>query len=406
MRWEEWLTDNFKPKIWTKNCIHAIVPIPSPNVSGKLGKALDSLKNGRETDPPHNVEATSSKGILDWSNRSGTICTTTVFRPGRGVMRKMTVKERGRVLDFPGTRTIRMTDDELNILIGNKIPGKVITIGMYFLTTWPRQSPIKRRREANDKGGKDRTLKRKWIDPVEEPAKRTTQQIEVETILENEEHEEREDWVTKNIDWKDPSAEHMKDKATRSDGLAILYHLWNDRIANKFGELWNSDEYKDPPSSKIKDGSPGWRAALTKPRFDFADPFDRSKLSRMLRTLRTAAAMYWKKSVKKFFETGSINMGSVMPQGSCNHKRSWGSGCGKSGRNFMVGTEKWINYIFLEMATRLPRRDKRGPVAYVWFRASNQQRLSATVWWLQDKSSGEKEVRQSHYEGLRRAYGH
>jgi hypothetical protein len=50
----------------------------------------------------------------------------------------MTVKERGRVLNLPDTRTIRMTDDEINILIGNEIPGKVIMAGMYFLTTWPR----------------------------------------------------------------------------------------------------------------------------------------------------------------------------------------------------------------------------------------------------------------------------
>jgi hypothetical protein len=116
--------------------------------------------------------------------------------------------------------------------------------------------------------------------------------MEIETILENEEHEEQEDWVAGNIEWKDPSAEHMKDKATRSDGSAIPYHLWNDRIANKLGELWNSDKYKDPLPSKKKDGSPGRKAALTKPRLDFADLFDRLKLSCMLQTLRTAATMY------------------------------------------------------------------------------------------------------------------
>jgi hypothetical protein len=193
-------------------------------------------------------------------------------------MQKMTVKERGRVLDFPDTRTIRMTDDEINILIGNEIPGEVITAGMYFLTTWPRQGPTKRRRESNYKGGEDRTSKRKRTSLVEGRTEKATQQMEVETILENEEHEEREDGVAGNTEWKDPSAEHMKDKATRSDGSAIPYHLWNDRIADKLGELWNSDEYKNPPSSKKKDGSPGRKAALTKPRLDFADPFDRLKL--------------------------------------------------------------------------------------------------------------------------------
>jgi hypothetical protein len=50
----------FQVEIWTKNCIHAIVPITPPNVSWKLGEALDSLQNGRETDPPRNGEANSS----------------------------------------------------------------------------------------------------------------------------------------------------------------------------------------------------------------------------------------------------------------------------------------------------------------------------------------------------------
>jgi hypothetical protein len=194
-----------------------------------------------------------------------------------------------------------MTDDEINILVGNKILGKVIKAGMYFLTTWPRQGPTKRRRESNDKGGENRMSKRKQTSLGKGGTEKATQQMEVETILENEEHEERRDGVAKNTEWKDPSAEHMKDKSTRSDGSAIPYHLWNDGIADKLGELWNSDEYKNPPSSKKKDDSPGGKAALTKPRLDFADPLDRLKLSHMLRTLRTAAAMYWKKLVKKCF---------------------------------------------------------------------------------------------------------
>jgi hypothetical protein len=74
----------------------------------------------------------------------------------------------------------------------------------------------------------------------------------------------------------------MKDKATRSDGSAIPYRLWNDRIADKLGELWNSEKYKNRSSSKKKDGSPDRKAALTKSRLDFADPFDRLKFSRML----------------------------------------------------------------------------------------------------------------------------
>jgi hypothetical protein len=111
----------FQVEIWTKNCIHGIVPVTPPNVTGNLGEALDGLENGREVDPPHNGDTNSSEGILNRSNRSGEIHTRTVFRPGRGVIRKMTVREKGRVLDFPDTRTIRMTNDELSILIEDEV---------------------------------------------------------------------------------------------------------------------------------------------------------------------------------------------------------------------------------------------------------------------------------------------
>jgi hypothetical protein len=37
----------------------------------------------------------------------------------------------------------------------------------------------------------------------------------------------------------------------------------------------------------------------------------------------------------------------------------------QSRRNIVVGMEKWVNHIFLEMATGLPRHDTKGFVAYV-----------------------------------------
>jgi hypothetical protein len=72
----------FQVEIWTKNCTHAIVPVRPPNVSGKLGEALDGLENRREVDPPQDGDTNSSEGILNWSNQSGEIHTRTVFRSG------------------------------------------------------------------------------------------------------------------------------------------------------------------------------------------------------------------------------------------------------------------------------------------------------------------------------------
>ncbi|OEU18475.1 hypothetical protein FRACYDRAFT_236751 [Fragilariopsis cylindrus CCMP1102] len=120
-------------------------------------------------------------------------------------------------------------------------------------------------------------------------------------IEEDAEQDESEEYVMENGEWSDPSKEHDQDKATRSDGASIPYHLWNDRIASKLGEFWKSADYKNPPPTQKKDGSPGRRPATTQPKLNVDVPLDRLKLNRMLRMLRKAASKYWKHLVKKSF---------------------------------------------------------------------------------------------------------
>jgi len=292
----------FQVDIWTKNCKHPIVPITQPNVSGNLGEALDNLQNGSEVDPPVKGEVNSSKGLLEWSNRAGKIRTTSVYRPGKGVRRSMTSREKARVLDFPEERARRMTEEELPLLIEHEIPGKVIIASLYFLTTWRNTTRSKRGRDAIGIKVDERMVKRVRAEPLSETTKERSESIVAETVVENDEQDEGEEYGMGNGEWSDPSVEHTRDKATRSDGAAIPYHLWNDRIAAKLDDHWSSDGYKNPPETKKKDGSAGRRPVLTKPRLDFKNPFDKLKLSRLVRTLRGAASMYWKKLVKRDFQ--------------------------------------------------------------------------------------------------------
>jgi hypothetical protein len=201
------------------------------------------------------------------------------------VIRKMTVREKGRVLDFPDTRTIRMTDDELSILIEDEIPGKVITVSMYFLAAWSKEGQRKKARETKGGECEQQMPKRNRAQPMNSLKDESTQSVQVETVLEDSELEASKEHEIGDGEWEDPSAEHMRDKATRADGAAIPYHLWNDRVADKLEEFWKSEGYKNPQPTKRKDGSPGRQGASTKPKLNFKDPLDRLKLSRVLRTL-------------------------------------------------------------------------------------------------------------------------
>ena len=291
----------FQVEIRSNNCMHAITPIAQPSVSGKLGEALDNMQSGRDVVKPENNQINSSCGLLEWGNRSGRIHTTSIFRPGRGVIRSMLAKEKARVLDFPDTRTNRMIEDDLNLLIENEVPGKVIVASMYFLTAWRRPASGKRTRDTTASECEDRRTKRNRADPVNAPIEAEVSEVEVSTVEEDAEQDESEEYVMENGEWSDPSKEHDQDKATRSDGASIPYHLWNDRIASKLGEFWKSADYKNPPPTQKKDGSPGRRPATTQPKLNVDVPLDRLKLNRMLRMLRKAASKYWKHLVKKSF---------------------------------------------------------------------------------------------------------
>jgi hypothetical protein len=156
---------------------------------------------------------------------------------------------------------------------------------VYFLTAWSKEGQNKRARETKGDECEQRMLKRNRAQPLNSLKDGSAQSVQVETVLEGSELEASEEHEIEDGEWEDPSAEHMRDKATCADGAAIPYHLWNNRVADKLEEFWKSEGYKNPQPTKRKDGSPGRQGASTKPRLNFKDPLDRLKLSQVLRTL-------------------------------------------------------------------------------------------------------------------------
>jgi hypothetical protein len=138
-----------------------------------------------------------------------------------------------------------MTDNELSILIEDEIPGKVITASMYFLTAWSKGGKSKRARETKGDECEQRMPKRNRAQPMNSLKDESAQSVQVETVLEDSELDTSKENKIGDGEWEDPSVEHMRDKATRADGAAIPYHLWNDRVADKLEEFWKSEGYKN-----------------------------------------------------------------------------------------------------------------------------------------------------------------
>ena len=113
-----------------------------PSVSGKLGEALSEMEGGYEVLRGPKGERNTASGILDWRHmkKGGKVKAPFVYcKSGEVVERTLTMQEQARVLDFPVSRTGRMTDRQLKILTDIEITGKIITASIFFLTTWNKE---------------------------------------------------------------------------------------------------------------------------------------------------------------------------------------------------------------------------------------------------------------------------
>ena len=87
-----------------------------PTVTGKLGDALGKLvTEGKQIFCAHPSEGEPNtwKGLLRWNKRHDFVVADSVFNKKGSVKRNITLKEWGRVLDFPECKTQQMTESEL-----------------------------------------------------------------------------------------------------------------------------------------------------------------------------------------------------------------------------------------------------------------------------------------------------
>ena len=88
-------------------------------------------------DLPAHGQINSSKGVLRWDDRWKPITALSVFKKDNGIKRLITPAEMGRVLDYPGERTRRMTDEQLLFLTKNEeVPGKIIYSALFSINAW------------------------------------------------------------------------------------------------------------------------------------------------------------------------------------------------------------------------------------------------------------------------------
>ena len=119
-----------------------------PTVTGKLGDALGkAVTEGNQVHCPHprEDEPNSWRGLLTWNKRrDDVVVADSVFNKKGSVKRKITLKEWGRVLDFPECKTQQMSESGLQLLKQVEIPGKIFYSALYRLSkisTWGGAHP-------------------------------------------------------------------------------------------------------------------------------------------------------------------------------------------------------------------------------------------------------------------------
>ena len=253
--------------------VEALTP---PRVSGVLSEALDSSISGKQTQKPVEGQANTSKGILEWSERTRPIVADFHKTPNHGVKRRISIRELARVMDFPVSRTKQMTEHELKLLTTNDIPGKVVQAAIFFLSQW---------KSSEDQGRVD---KRELVEVDDvSPPKRQKKNEEVINdsedivlwIKENadEPQVEMEDHLAEGI----PVESMNVEKATKSDDAGVPVHLWDDRVMEKLEEHWRLTDRKEPPNLRSEDGQ--------------------IKLKRILGWLRMLGLRRWKKNLRLDF---------------------------------------------------------------------------------------------------------
>ena len=121
--------------------------------------------SGWQTVEPKEEEINTAKGALHWERKFNQVVVPHINVKQGWVKRHLSPKELGVCLDFPGTRTALLSDEELKTLAASELPGKVFAASIWFLAP-PQQE--NRKRESEESIGEGSPLKiRKIQDPKE-----------------------------------------------------------------------------------------------------------------------------------------------------------------------------------------------------------------------------------------------
>ena len=271
------------------------VPTPGfispPGFKIKLGNAISSRDSSPwEVPEPEEGALNTSKGLLNWKWRTSGVVVPNPWNKGAWVKRRLTPKELGEALDFPATRTSRLSKEELGTLASTeRVPGKVLVACLWFLSD---QAAISNRRKRD----------------IEQVEKIASSPLKIRRIQE----EENGQYEGIQLDLSEPEIacaryrhgnEELKvgesDKATKADDARVPEYLWNDQIAEQLMLTWKRKSRKEIGSHKQKRNRGRKRPP---PPLIFKRAADRLRFKWALSRIRGFALKYWKRKVKRDFQ--------------------------------------------------------------------------------------------------------
>ena len=269
--------------------------------------------SGWEAAEPKEEEINTAKGALHWERKFNQVVVPHINAKQGWVKRHLSSKELGVCLDFPGTRTALLSDEELKTLAASELPGKVFTASIWFLA--PPQKENKKR-ESEESICEGPPLK---IRKIQDPKESSYQGVELDSM-------------DPEIDFagyhEDDVQEGVADKATKADDAAVPEYLWNDRIEDKLTQSWKKVGRKETgPQRKQKRNRVGKK---TPPPLVFEKAHDKLRFKWALKRIRLFALKYWKVKVKRDFtnwyklmDSDSKVRGDILADGLAACNRAW-----------------------------------------------------------------------------------
>ena len=214
---------------------------PPKTVKGISGDALDNKLKGKLVPAPKRGDSNSSLGILQWPKHKEEIVASSVFHKDKGILRKTTPREMGRILDYIEGKSREMTEEQIELLTKNEESlGKIIYNVLFLLCS---MEIMKKGAGLSGKGIRKAGDDSEVLAPVEKRIKITELSPDckedkvhppvIKDLLEDEDLQLEQKEVEDEEEGGEPSA-----KAVKADNLKVPVHLWNGRVAQKLMAYW------------------------------------------------------------------------------------------------------------------------------------------------------------------------